>query len=215
MKMSAFLLAMFLVSPAWAQQPQPITNTNMALQSVRQTYHVWTGLEIPAADEANSSPLIFDPSSPEALDMFRIFDRTTGMAFVFRALVAQRPVYTWNFQDGVYDVYPKADSLSELQIASVVLTNVTALEAADRISQLPEVTNWLARHRAVNDGMINLSETSSGTTPVEPQRISLTLTNLPLRSVLNQVIAKFGRDQWMIGHVATKGQYAEYISIRF
>jgi hypothetical protein len=194
----AFLTMCAMVSPAWGQQPKPIDNINVSLQNVRLARHILTGLEVPATDEPNRSPLVFDPSSPQ----------------VFDALVAQRPVYTWNFQDGVYDVYPKADSLSELQIANVVLTNVTALEAADIISQLPEVTNWLARHRAVNGGMINLSETVSPNAP-EPQRISLTLTNLPLRSVLNQVIPKFGRDQWMIGHVATKGQYAEYIMIRF
>jgi hypothetical protein len=188
-----------------ARPEQSFQNINIALQAVRQTRGILTGLEIPTADEANKSPISFDPSGND-------------LAHVFDLLVAGRPAYAWNLQDGVYDVYPRqqAESLAQLNVSAFVLTNSTLDEAQAALFDLPEVKAWLSAHRAARGGggaeHSGLGPGPAGPFP-QPKRVSLSLANVKLYNVLNQLITKFGRAQWIIDHVPAQGQFTEYVSI--
>jgi len=188
-----------------AQSEQSFQNINIAVQAIRQTHDILTGLEIPATDEANKSPVILDPSGK---DLTHVFDLVT----------ARRPAYTWNLQDGVYDVYPRqqAESLSQLNVSVFVLTNNTLDEAQAALFDLPEVKAWLSAHRAARGGggaeHSGLGPGPAGPFP-EPKRVSLSLANVKLYNVLNQLITKFSRAQWIIGHVPAQGRFTEYVSI--
>jgi hypothetical protein len=200
------LLVMASQATAPAQNAQSFQNMYIALHAVRAIHHIPAGLEIPAADEGNKTPITFDPSG-------------INLTSVFDSLVAQRPVYAWSFEDGVYDVYPRqqADALSQLSVANFVLTNNTREEAREAIFNLPEVRDWLSRHRAVR-GALLLAESrliTPGVPPPAPKRVSLTLANVPLRIVLNQVIKEFGRPEWIISHRPRTGEYTEEVSIQF
>jgi hypothetical protein len=188
-----------------AQSVHSYQNINIAMQAIRQAHGVLTGLEIPATDEANKKPVTFDPSGR---DIARVFD----------SVVARRPAYSWSLNDGVYDVYPKqqGESLSRLNVAAFVLTDSTLDEAQAALFNLPEVKEWLTAHHAARGGggagHSGLGPGPAGPFP-QPKRVSLTVTNVRLYTILNQLISKFGRTQWIIGHVPVEGQYDEYVSI--
>ena len=187
-----------------AQSVHSYQNINIAIQAIRQAHDVLTGLEIPATDEANKNPVTFDPSGQ---DIARVFD----------SVVARRPAYSWSLKDGVYDVYPKqqGESLSQLNVAAFVLTDSTLDEAQAVLFNLPEVKGWLAAHHAARGGggeYSGLGPGPAGPFP-QPKRVSLTVTNVRLYTILNQLISRFGRTQWIIDHVPGEGQYHEYVSI--
>jgi len=188
---------------ALAQSTHSLPNITIALGSIRQTYHILTGFEMADADDA---PLTLDLSDK---DVARTFD----------SIAAQRPAYAWNFQDGVYDLYPQrqAEALSQLTVANLTLTNATLEEAQDALFSLPEVRGWLSQHRATRTRRAiagsGLAAGPGGPFP-QPKRISLSLSNVQLRTILNQMTTKFDRPQWIISHVAAKGEFSEDVSIQ-
>jgi hypothetical protein len=182
---------------------QTLPSVTIALGNVREIYHIPIGFEIADADR---DPVILDLS-----------DKDVG--HIFDSIVVQRPGYIWNLQDGVYDIFPRqrSESLSELTIANFVLINATLEEVQESLFNLPEVKNWFSLHHARRNearGGSILGPGPGGPFP-EPTRVSITLSNVQLRTILNQVIGKFDRAQWTIGHLATKGEYAQSVSIEF
>jgi hypothetical protein len=114
-------------------------------------------------------------------------------------------------------LYPssQAESLSQLTIANFVVTDSELQPTKAAIFNLLEVRQWLSRHRAVMNGLIN----STAAMPPRdapnrgPKKISLNLSNVQLRSILNQVMTTFGAHQWFISQAAAEGQ--KYVSIDF
>ncbi len=187
-----------------AQSSQSIPNVDAALQTIREVYGISVGFENGLDDPGNGSPVTLDLSGRD-------------IAGVFNALVRQRPGYAWSMQDGVYDLYPsrEADSLSQLTIANFVVIDSELQPTKAAVFNLPEVKEWLSRHRAVVNRLIN---STAAVSPKDapnrgPKKISLTLTNVQLRSILNQVMTTFGAQQWIISHAAAGGQ--KYVSIDF
>ena len=199
------LTLMMLAASALAQSTQTFPNIPIGLSTLQQTYHISTGFEKANAD---SRPLTLDLSGK---DVARVFD----------ALVVRHPDYVWNLRDGVYDLYPRRQdgSLSQMGVANFLLANAIPVEAEEALFNLPEVKDWLLRHHARR----NMAKEGSGLGPgpggpfPEPKRTSLSLRNVELRSILNQLISKFDRSQWIIGHTMRReyGQDVEYISIDF
>lgn len=186
-------------SKAQASGLRPLTQTfsqiDLAIQAVRTNYAVPTGLETDIADQDNT-PITLDFSGGD-------------IAQVLDALVAQRPAYLWSHEDGVYDVYPKikTHSVGDLTVALYVLQDATPLAASDSISDLPEVRIWIEEHH------LTRREIFSGQRWSNPQaKISLMLRNVRLRTILNQLIRKFGNEQWTVSHY---GEKKEFIGIYF
>lgn len=194
------LLFLLSQSTAFAQLQTGFANVTTALSIIRQNYKVRIGFEVD--DDATAATA--DLSSKDirsALD----------------SLVAHKPTCTWSLEDGVYDFYPRSqtEALSDLSITSFVLSNGTLEEARDALFDLPEVRNWLSQHGAIrNAGQNGSLFVVPGVRP-EPQRVSLSLANVQLRSILNQLIMKFSREQWVIGHVVRReyGKDVHYVSI--
>src|SRR5712692_10126238 len=187
----------------FAQSTQSFPNISIGLYTLGQTYHISTGVEMANADP---TPLTLDLSGKD-------------VAHVFDALVVRNPGYVWNLRDGVYDLYPgrQDGSLSQLSITNFLLANATREQAQEALFNLPEVKDWLLRHRARRNmaGEWSALGPGPGGPFPEPKRISLSLSNVELRTILNQLITKFDRPQWIIGHTMRKeyGQDVEYISI--
>jgi hypothetical protein len=201
--LSVLALMMMMAATAVAQSTQSFPNIPIGLYTLGQTYHISTGFEKANAD---STPLTLDLSGKE-------------VARVFDALVVRHPDYVWNLRDGVYDLYPRRQdgSLSQLSIANFLLANATREQAQEALFNQPKVKDWLLQHHARR----NMAEEGSGLGPgpagpfPETKRISLSISNVELRSILNQLINKFDRPQWIIGHTMRReyGQDVEYISI--
>src|ERR1700674_2286043 len=127
-------LMMMMAASAVAQTTQTFTDISIGLDALRRTYHISTGFEVASAD---TTPFTLDLSGK---DVARVFD----------ALIVRNPNYVWTLRDGVYDLYPgrQDGSFSQLSIANFLLANATPEQAQEALFNLPEVKNWLLRHRA-------------------------------------------------------------------
>jgi hypothetical protein len=130
------------------------------------------------------------------------------VAGALRSLVAHEPVYTWKLDNGVYDVFPKAvrDSVLDVVVRDFSVKDVTLEEASDSISSLPEFRSWLSAHHARRHEIYLYSGHIKGAS----SRVSLVVSNVPLRTVLNDLIIVSGERQWT---VLRYGDKEEYIAI--
>jgi hypothetical protein len=176
----------------WTQPAQTFENIGLALQAIRQTFYVSTGFEN-AIGDLDKTPVTLDLSGN---DLARVFD----------ALVAQRPSYVWSLKDGFYDVYPKmkAQSFSQLSVASYAVKDATLREAVEAIDKLPKVRRWLTHRHVRRADLIGGSRLmpprGAVYTPPPQRRLSLALKNVQVRTILNQVYSKFGETDWTIWH---------------
>ena len=189
LSISILLCSVGLVPPAVGQSTRSFDRVTAALMAVQQTHGILTGLEIAAKDGANKGGIVLD--LPE-IDTTRLLDM----------LVKQRPLYVWHRDDIVYNLYPmqKSKSLAQVSIADFVVADATLQQVHDAISNLPEVRRWVMRHHAITVGAPGSGSIVSvaGVMP-EPKRISLSLHNVQLCTILNQVIRGFGEWRWVIG----------------
>jgi len=124
------------------------------------------------------------------------------------ALVAQRPAYAWRLGDGVYNLYPRrrSQNLSELRVQSFVVKELNLEEASKAISKVPEFQKWLSGHR------LTRREFQVGPSWKPRLKVSLELKELSLREVLNEMVKRFGVNQWVIVRYGGK---MEYVAIYF
>jgi hypothetical protein len=181
------LLGLHVPVRGWAQSSQTFSSIGLALQGIRQTFSVSTGFEN-ATGDLDKTPVTLDLSSnaPRALD----------------ELVAQRPSYVWTLKDGFYDVYPKMkfDSFTQLTVAKYSVKDATLIEAVRTIDTLPEVHKWLDRRHATRADLIGGDRLMTPGVPFVPDRRSLTLGKVPVRSILNELYRNFGQTQWTVWH---------------
>jgi hypothetical protein len=130
------------------------------------------------------------------------------VADVIGAVVAQAPGYRWAEVNGVVDVIPQdvSDSVLELRIARFSVKNAAAEDIRPAVVSLPEVKAWLAQNHVV--------ERSFGT-PLFPAqraglpRISLDLSNVTLREILNRVVKEANFHEWLVARYGDRNQYLE------
>jgi hypothetical protein len=194
-KKSILLLSVALLSAGasadgFAQSAETFSNINNALVSIRLTFNVSTGFEN-AIGDLDKTPVTLNLSGN---DVSRVFD----------ALVAQRPTYAWSLRDGFYDVYPKmkAKSFSQLEVANYAVADATLVEAVVAIDKLPMVQRWLTRRHMRRADLISGERLMQPRlAPVQPQRMrSLTLKNVPVCTILNQIYSNFGIAHWSVWH---------------
>jgi hypothetical protein len=203
--MSWLALYLSILVPNAASQSAPTSQTfsdiSLALQSIRQRFGISTGFE----------RSIGDPNVAVTLDL-----SANEPGRVLDSLIAQRSAYVWSLDGGVYCVYPRipGESLSQLVVANYSVRNVTLFTAQQAVYDLPEVKKWLSDRQSgvLIAGSSLMIPRDSPAVAGEP-RISLTLYNAPLRTVLSQIATGFAKGRWSISHLRT-GQ-EEAVQIQF
>lgn len=173
--------------------PEIFATMSSALGAIGAKFNVLIGLEYAVGDQ-DRTPISLDMSSSEA-------------AMALNSLVAQKPEYKWKLENGVYDVYPKAesDSLLDVAIQKFSVNAATPREISAAIDDVPEVRLWLTTHG------VRRNELETGSRwKASDRRISLTMIDTSVRSVLNRVIQLTGRPNWT---VVRYGEHLEFIGI--
>jgi len=181
------------VQPLLVLTAQTFSTMSAAVDAIATQYQVRVGLEL-ATNDPDRLPISLDLSG-------------TIVAPALDSLVTQKPDYTWKVTDGVYNIYPKLakDSVLNLHILTFSVTNATAREVSSAIGALPEVKEWMLRHGVKRREI----ETGSRWRESDP-RVTLSLKNVPLRSILNHVLKERKAKEWI---VLRYGEKQEYIAI--
>jgi hypothetical protein len=200
-KMKFIVLFYVLTALVWAnrsivlaQQPETFPDWFHALRAVQDHYHLLVGVEILPSD-------ISDPN----LTPIRVDFSEKDVSLVFNSLVTQRPAYMWSMDNGFYDVYPrtKNESLAGLSIGGYLITEASPEEASDALSNLPEVQRWLSEHKTRRVQLLNETDTRFRKAKM---KASLSLKNVPLSTVLNQLTQLYGNRFWRITHDGGRGE---------
>jgi hypothetical protein len=165
-----------------------------AIDGIASNYKVSVGIEY-ATNGEDRTPITLDLSLLQP-------------ATALDSLVAQKPGYTWNFDHGVYDVYPKEHngSILDLKIRMFSVHEATPQEISAAIDELPEVKQWMGKNQ-VRRGEFQVN--GSRWDPSD-RRVSLTIRGSTLRSILNRIVVETGRTRWTVGR---DGDNAESIGI--
>jgi hypothetical protein len=128
---------------------------------------------------------------------------------VFNQLVNQKPDYAWSFVDNAYDIYPKAnpDSILDVRIHKFSAKELSSKEAASLVGEIPEIKEWLTS-RSVSRREFQICARSCGQ-PSE-KLVTMSLKDVTFRTLLNTLIREFGTADWMVGRF---GDNQEYIGI--
>jgi len=189
----AFLVVVLFLS---ARTPvEAFTTLRGALEEVAAKYQIQVGLEY-AINDKDLQPITLDHSA-KSVDT------------VLTQLINQKTDYAWSFADSVYDVYPKSnsDSILDVKIHEFMTKKLSSKNAADLVGQIPEIKEWLIT-RSVSRREFQIGP---GAPPTE-KLVSVSLNNVSFRTLLNTLIRRFGIVDWM---VVRYGENQEYIGIYF
>jgi hypothetical protein len=179
---------------AIGQEARTFFSENEALAAIKASYGVVLGVEA-----SPKSPGL--PHGPITLHL-----PPGDAAKAFDELVAQLPNCIWELRDGVYDLRPKDDTASILdeRISLFSVIRASPAEASDAITRLPEVQRWLAlrgvTRREIETGAMSLASKSAG-------KASLSMRNVMLRTVLNNLAKQFPSQQWSVVRYGDQAQY--------
>ena len=128
---------------------------------------------------------------------------------VLNQLVNQKPNYVWSFVDNVYDIYPKSnpDSILDVRIHEFSMKGLSAKEAANPVGEIPEIKEWLTS-RSVSRREFQVCAGSCGQS--SEKLVTVSLKDVTFRTLLNALIREFGILDWMVGRF---GGDQEYIGI--
>ena len=190
--LTACISAMLLSVPTYAET---FTTLRGALDQMAATYRIQVGLEYAAQDkDLQSITLDLSAKSADA---------------VLDQLVIQKPDYVWSFVDNVYDIYPKSnpDSILDVRIHEFSAKALSSKEAARVVDEIPEIKEWLTS-RSVSRREFQVCVGSCGQ-PSE-KLVTVSLKDVTFRTLLNTLIREFGIANWMVGRF---GDNREYIGI--
>ena len=125
----AFLVIVLFLS---ARAPaETFATLRGALEEVAAKYQIRVGLEY-AAQDKDLQPITSDLSA-KSVDT------------VLTQLINQKTDYAWSFADRVYDVYPKSnsDSILDVKIREFIAKKPSSKNTADLVGQIPEIKEWL------------------------------------------------------------------------
>jgi hypothetical protein len=155
---------------------------------IRDAYSIRTGVEV-AANDPDNTPINLDLAGSK-------------VPALLSSLVAQRPMYKWTTENDWYDVYPASGSLSEVRVGTFVLKDASRWDALAALDSLPEVRKWLSDHHATRSDLF-----TSGKFMKDPTRVTMTMTNVSFRTILNEMVKAFGTEHWSIVRYGDKMQY--------
>lgn len=173
------------------------TTLRGALDEVAARYQIRVGLEC-AAQDKDLQPITLDLSA-KSVDT------------VLNQLVSQKTDYVWSFADNVYDVYPKSnpDSILDVRIHEFAIRTLSSKEAQNSVGEIPEIKQWLASH-SVSRREFEVCAGSCGKSSEKLATVSL--KGVTFRTLLNILADKFATVDWM---VCRFGDKEEYIGIYF
>jgi len=116
---------------AVSTEAETFTTLRRAIDNVAATYRIQVGLEY-APQDKDLQPITLDVS-------------VKSVDAVFDQLVNQKPDYVWSFVDNVYDIYPKSnpDSILDVRIHRFSAKGLSSKEAASLVGEIPEIKEWL------------------------------------------------------------------------
>src|SRR5271166_5106100 len=184
--------AMLLAVPTRAET---FTTLRGALDDVAARYRIQVGLEY-AAQDKDLQPITLDLPA-ETVDA------------VLNQLVNQRRDYVWSFVDNVYDIYPKSnpDSILDVWIHEFSMKGLSSKEAANLVEEIPEIKEWLTS-RSVSRREFQVCAGSCGQS--SEKLVTVSLKDVTFRTLLNTLIREFEILDWMVGRF---GDDQEYIGI--
>jgi hypothetical protein len=190
--LTACLNAMLLTV---STQAETFTTLRGAIDNVAATFGIQVGLEYGAQDK-DLQPITLDVS-------------VKSVEAVLNQLVNQKPDYVWSFVDNVYDIYPKSnpDSILDVRIHKFSAKGLSSKEAASLVGEIPEVKEWLIS-RSVSRRDFQICAGSCGQ-PSE-KLVTVSLKDVTFRTLLNTLIREFGTTDWTVGRF---GDNQEYIGI--
>ena len=191
---TALVNAVVLSTPVSAET---FTNLRGALDEVAEKYQIRFGLEY-AAQDKDLRPISLDFSA-KSVDT------------VLNQLVSQKTDYVWAFADNVYDIFPKSnwDSILDLQISEFGIKELSSKEASAAVGQIPEIKHWLASHSVSRR---ELYVCVGSCWEHSEKLVTLSLQAITFRTLLNALVTAFGTSHWM---VCRYGDEQEYIGIYF
>jgi hypothetical protein len=182
-----------------AQTVETFPTQNAALAAIKSRYTITIGLEVSAKNpDLSQRPISLHMSNAD-------------VPGVLDELVREWPGYMWTLRDGVYDLYPRdsAAGILDEKISSFAILNASPSEASHAIDRLPEVRRWLTEHgvrrrelETGNMSVVGVSRTNA----------SLSLSDVPLRTLLNRLADELPSRQWT---VVRYGDSAQYLAIYF
>ena len=183
------LLVLGDVRSPLARAAQTFPTMSTAVDAIATQYKVRVGLEL-AMSDADRLPISLDLSRPK-------------VAALLDSLVRQKPDYTWQVEDGVYNIYPKfvKDSVLNLRIRTFSVTNATGQELSTAIGALPEVKKWMLKNGVQRREL----ETGSRWRESDP-RVTLTLKDVTLRTILNLTLKERRAKEWIVVRYSDKQQ---------
>ena len=189
---TVFAHAMPLALPTHAGT---FTTLRGALDDVAARYQIQVGLEYAAQDKDLQS-ITLDLSAKTA-------------DAVLNQLVNQKLDYVWSFVDNVYDIYPKSnpDSILDVRIHEFSMKRLSSKEAANLVGEIPEIKEWLTS-RSVSRREFLVCAGSCGQS--SEKLVTVSLKDVTFRTLLNTLIREFGVLDWMVGRY---GDHQEYIGI--
>jgi hypothetical protein len=191
---TACVNAVALSNPATAET---FTNLREALDKVAIRYQIRVGLEY-APQDKDLQPISLDLSE-KSVDT------------VLNQLASQKTDYVWAFADNVYDIFPKSnsDSILDVHIREFEIKALSSTEALSAVGEIPEIKRWLASH-SVSRRELYVCVGSCG---VHSEKlVTLFLKGITFRTLLNTLVREFGTSDWMI---CRYGDRQEYIGIYF
>ena len=190
--LTACVNAMLLAVPT---QAETFATLRDAIDNVAATYRIQVGLEY-AAQDKDLQPITLDVSA-KSVDV------------VLNQLVNQKPDYVWSFVDNVYDIYPKAnpDSILDVRIHEFSVKGLSSKEASSLVGEIPEIKEWLTS-RSVSKRELQICAGSCGQ-PSE-KLVTVSVRVVTFLTLLNTLIREFGIANWMVGRF---GDNREYIGI--
>jgi hypothetical protein len=198
-----FLVCVFVVTAcanvmllAVPTQAETFTTLRGALDDVAARYRIQVGLEY-AAQDKDLQPITLDLSA-ETADA------------ILNQLVNQKPDYVWSFVDNVYDIYPKSnpDSILDVRIHEFSMKGLSSKEAANLVGEIPEIKEWLT-FRLVSRREFQVCAGSCGQS--SEKLVTVSLKDVTFRTLLNTLVREFGILDWMVGR--RFGDDQEYIGI--
>jgi hypothetical protein len=197
------VIVLFCLAPsAMCQQPSPsptpplrIVRFNGAMApfvaAIAQAYGTTIGLEIDTAEP--------NPNLEIAVDDATIED-------VLNAVVKFKPNYSWSKSVNAFALFPKErrNPLLDTVIARFQLSDVDHADAVNKLLSLPDVEARMIAARLYRVVATNQVETNA-------KRISLRLSNVTMRQVLDSIATDSGSRFWIFQRTGGKG---EFLSVR-
>jgi hypothetical protein len=177
-----------LALPQWTRG-QTFPNLTTALDAIGTRYKIHLGLESVSDDQ--DLPITLDLSSGD-------------VGTILNSLVAQRSRYVWALRDGTYDIYPKSNphSILDVKIRSFSLNKVSYETASREMSELPELKEWLSKQGVIR------RELQVGSIDANTKlQISLTVSAVSLRTVLNLINQETSHPYWVVSRYGDRKQY--------